>query len=288
MAVIKDNLVRFLEFVTERENIRLKREERLPPPWTADPILSMFRFCNVRREHDKVTLWIAKNWRAQFAKDPDLWFAMAVARLFNLPETLEAITSFVLPYRPKEMSAMLHQRKRMGHKLFGPAYIVSTNGLSMDKVDYLCDKVFARMWRERLVYRPAAGDTLHYAHQKLMLAPGLGSFMAAQVIADVKNAKAGPLLKARDWWDWCAPGPGSLRGLNRLLGNGPVRTGLNDLRFREQVKALRDAIAVDSGMRLCAQDVQNCLCEFDKYERARLGEGTPKQKFQYGAQGALL
>ena len=27
------------------------------------------------------------------------------------------------------------------------------------------------------------------------------------------------------------------------------------------------------------QDLQNCLCEFDKYERVRLGEGRPRAKF---------
>lgn len=31
--------------------------------------------------------------------------------------------------------------------------------------------------------------------------------------------------------------------------------------------------------KLCAQDIQNCLCEFDKYERVRLGEGAPKQRY---------
>jgi hypothetical protein len=31
---------------------------------------------------------------------------------------------------------------------------------------------------------------------------------------------------------------------------------------------------------LHAQDIQNCLCEFDKYERVRLGEGTPKQLYK--------
>lgn len=32
-------------------------------------------------------------------------------------------------------------------------------------------------------------------------------------------------------------------------------------------------------LRLSAQDLQNCLCEFDKYERVRLGEGRPKQLY---------
>ena len=30
---------------------------------------------------------------------------------------------------------------------------------------------------------------------------------------------------------------------------------------------------------LRAQDLQNCLCEFDKWMRVRLGEGKPKRRF---------
>ena len=28
-----------------------------------------------------------------------------------------------------------------------------------------------------------------------------------------------------------------------------------------------------------AQALQNCLCEFDKYERVRLGEGRPRNNY---------
>ena len=28
-----------------------------------------------------------------------------------------------------------------------------------------------------------------------------------------------------------------------------------------------------------AQDLQNCLCEFDKYERVRLNEGRPRSNY---------
>jgi hypothetical protein len=31
--------------------------------------------------------------------------------------------------------------------------------------------------------------------------------------------------------------------------------------------------------RLSASDLRSCLCEFDKYERGRLGEGKPKRRF---------
>ena len=35
-----------------------------------------------------------------------------------------------------------------------------------------------------------------------------------------------------------------------------------------------------------AQDVQNCLCEWDKYQRAKNGEGRPKQNFKPKDEGA--
>ena len=53
--------------------------------------------------------------------------------------------------------------------------------------------------------------------------------------------------------------------------------------WRAALRQLHEAIARDLERigigRLCAQDLQNCLCEFDKHERTRLGEGKPKRRF---------
>jgi hypothetical protein len=46
---------RFVYFVGERETIRLRRESGQPRPWTDDPILAAWSFCNVRREDDRVS-----------------------------------------------------------------------------------------------------------------------------------------------------------------------------------------------------------------------------------------
>jgi hypothetical protein len=55
---------------------------------------------------------------------------------------------------------------------------------------------------------------LAYFHEQLIKFDGLGSFIAAQVIADLKYIE--PFKFAIDWWTFAASGPGSRRGLNRV------------------------------------------------------------------------
>ena len=277
---LKANILRFVWFIEERELVRRRKEHGETPPWTKDPILAAYRFCNVRREDDKVTRWIRQNWTAKYGKDPDHWFVMVIARLFNKPATLALFQPLVVnTWNIKAMKNALYLRRREGVTIFSAAYIVSTNGRRMDKVDYLMGEVLAPLWEARARYRPKKGQTLESFHLTLTQAQGMGSFMAAQVVADEKNNEWSPLARATDWWTWAAPGPGSTRGLNRILGNGPVKTGLSDSMFLHELNKLQDIVNDRTSFDLCAQDIQNCLCEFDKYERARLGEGKPKQRY---------
>lgn len=273
-------------FINERENIRIKKELGVPRAnWTSDPILAAYRFCNVRRNDDRVTRWIHRNWlqagHAHWIKgDPDMWFAMVVARLFNLPETLDVITPFVLPFKPERMGKAL-QRQRAKRPIFNGAYIVSTNGRAMDKVDYVIDMILKPMWQQRKRLRPSASDTLDVYHTTLLQCQGLGSFMAAQVVADLKYTA--PLDKAIDWYYWAASGPGSRRGLNRVLGRD-VNASWTEKLWRESFDGLWHEVydELNWATPLTGQDLQNCLCEFDKYERAHLGEGRPKQLYKGG------
>jgi hypothetical protein len=61
----------FMKFIVEREAVRAAREYGKPWPWTADPILQQYKFCNVQREDDRVTRWVATNWRKDYATDPN-------------------------------------------------------------------------------------------------------------------------------------------------------------------------------------------------------------------------
>jgi len=83
------NIEPFVTFIFRR---KLLAERRLSgtTPWTDDPILRDYRFCNVEREQDRGTLDLARIWRDNHADDPDLWFALALYRRgFNWGQQLK-------------------------------------------------------------------------------------------------------------------------------------------------------------------------------------------------------
>lgn len=282
-----------LHFIKERWKIHQKKEAGKPKPWTSDTILRSYRFCNVHRENDTVTKWIAENWRVNGSEDQDqdqdLWFAMVVARLVNWPETLEELQweavldmngTGVTRWRPKQFIRVMHARKAAGAKVFSGAYIVSTNGHAQDKAEYLAQHVLDPLWAARKTVRPQAGDTLQSFHTRLMGFGGMGSFMAAQVVADMKYVT--PLSAATDWWTWAASGPGSRRGLNRVMErdlNAPWKEHEWLRNLHIVMGRLQGKVEAANIPRLHAQDYQNCLCETDKYLRTLNGEGKPRSTY---------
>ena len=266
-------------WIKERDQIRQKKEAGLPKPWSTDPIFQHYKFCNVRREDDRVTIWIKNHWRDPCRGHPNMWFAMVVARLFNWPDTLDLI-GFPLGDYPgyKEIwrKWLKEKRDNFKAKIFTGAYLVSTNGVSMDKIDYILDRVLTPIWERG--FAPSYGDTLESYWNHLIQFDGLGSFMAGQVIADLKYID--PVLeKASDWWTWAPLGPGSKRGLNRYAGRD-YRKPLKQSQGIGELIAIQSEIKKYLNMDLPVHDVQNCMCEFDKYLRLEKGEGTVRSGYQ--------
>lgn len=279
-------------FIAEREQIRQRRLRGAAKPWTDDEVLRTYRFCNIYREADTETQWIAEHWRNPHKSDPEVWFAMVVARLVNWHETLEEI-GYPVPFKPLRFIKTIQERRADGKKAFSGAYIVSTNGHRMDKSEYLVEHVLAPLWRDRkklalhlMNWRVLFDTRLQKYHAALSQYNGMGSFMAAQVVADIKYTYW-PVAECDDWWTFAASGPGSQRGLNRLMGRD-VKSPWKEVDWRYHAemwrgdinKMLRDKY-YNQGLtiKLHGQDFQNCLCEFDKYMRVRNGEGRPRSLY---------
>lgn len=270
-------------WMVKRHRIYERRQTGMPKPWTQDLILQRFRFCNVYRELDTVTVWINKHWRQPHLWDPDVWFAMVVARLINWPDSL-AEGFYPVPWDTKKdhWVRALNDRKERKVKVFTGAYMIHADAThSGSKVDYLAEMVLTPMWERRDELRPKAGDTLNSFHKRLMTCRDMGSFMAGQVVCDTKYVDQ-HLKMAPDWWTWACPGPGSMRGLNRVFErekNSPWRNSEWLEKLGELHKVINILVDRYRMPLIHAQDLQNCLCEFDKYERVRLGEGLPRSLY---------
>lgn len=273
------NVNPLLRFILERHAIYRRKKFGDPKPWTRDKILQRYRFCNVFRELDTVTIWIREHWREPHQDDPDLWFAMVVARLVNWPDSLDAI-NYPVPWHPERFVRVLEQRKKDGEKCYTGAYMIHAGRDKTSKARYLADKVLTPMWSSRKRIRPWRGDTLASFYARLHSCKDMGSFMAGQVIADLKYA---PILRhAKDWSTWAISGPGSKRGLNRVMGRNK-KAKWKEADWKECLDELYDKISpkiIEAGLPgMHEQDLQNALCEWDKYERVRLGEGRPRSLY---------
>ncbi len=208
---------RFGAFIAEREAIRISRSLGDPWPWTDDEWLRRYRHCNIRREDDSVTIWLRDHWREPHADDVDVWFALAVARLVNDPATLKEV-GYSVPWRREHFLEVIAARQRRGESVERRAYRIRANPKApgTPKAVYIANDVLTPMWAARQRLRPRRRDTLDAFHARLIQCEGMGSFIAAQVVADMKYVP--PLSEASDWWTFAASGPGSRAGLNRVLG----------------------------------------------------------------------
>lgn len=256
-------------WIRSREAIRLLKEAGVPPPWSKDPAMTTVRYCNIRREDDKVTKWIKDNWRDQNVDHPNLTAAMVLARMVNWPDTLAEI-GFPDKWDRKHIIDVIKARAAREEKTWSSAYMITTCGKRMAKEDYVLDVCDTAL---RFVPRFEDGTSLDSAHTSLSSISGLGSFLAGQVVADLKNIPGHPLAAAEDWWTWCAPGPGSRKGLNEFFNFAPDRA-MSDYAFDEMVRTCYMAVAPEIEPyveRLHMQDFQNCLCEFSKFMRVKRG-----------------
>ncbi len=273
-----DDLIAFMQ---ARHAIYLKRKMNMPKPWTTDPILQDYRFCNVYRELDRETVWIKENWREPLKDHSYLFFAMTVARVVNWSPTLEEMR-LPIPFDRGDFVRVINKRMALGQQVWTGAYMITTHGNAMPKQQYYADRVLKPIWDARKHLCPKDGDTLASFHHRLAAQEGIGSFLAAQVVADTKWH--GPLKNARDWWEWAAMGEGSRRGLNRVFDR-PYKQRVNpqvwqrdfDTLWREVNKVIINGRT--NLLMIDAQDLQNCLCEFDKYERVRLSQGRPRSRY---------
>ena len=290
------------DFAQERHLVFLRKASGLPKPWTDDYILQQYRFCNIYREIDKVSLWIRDNMIRPFEAlgYEHLWFMLVTSRLFNKAETLgPLIESGVLggrTFNPERALAELKTIREANGTIFNSAYII--NGIpaknsvapEASKIATVVYDVLLPMWEDRAklskVFRTDFGSSLSALREY----HGMGSFMANQAVVDMTYCSS--LLKGASDIDLhVSPGPGTQKGAAFLANT--MTSPLNPKAVEAQMHAFFEAAKdpyywpIDSDdpetgfSRLSMPNVSNIFCELSKEAGVLLGQ-RKRLKNSYG------
>ena len=273
---------RYVYWIEERERIRhLKEEVQQEPPWTEDPILREFKFCQVFREDDRTTRWFRHHIREPLRNDPEVFMATVAFRFFNLIETGETLLDHNLHIEWDREKAIQEIRKQK--KWVTGAYIVKSPN-RMDKVTGVAECV-SHIWaeRDRILKDFSHLKSLCDAWNYLLRFPYIGPFVSYEMVTDLRHTHL--LENAEDILSWANAGPGAMRGLNRLTGR-PLEFCKRSWDWNSEMQALYqwciehlDLSKFDKPFEM--REIEGGLCEFDKYSRILHGQGRTRSVYDY-------
>jgi hypothetical protein len=270
-----ESIDRFFYWIHERTSIQEKKDRGDPWPWTEDLILREYKFTNAFRERDKTTVWFRENIRDPLKLEPEVYMATVIFRWFNLIETGETLLKHNLHtnWDPEKAYTVIVPQK----KWITGAYMVKSP-TAMNKVRGVCQTI-TTLWNDRQNFIDRCPwKTLQKMTLFLEGYPFLGPFLAYELSTDLRYTYIGS--NATDINEWANAGPGAMRGLNRIHERDLHYTS----KRHDWCSEMRELLTLSqerSSLNFELREIEHSLCEFDKYERVRLGQGTPRSKYTY-------
>tara|TARA_R110002020_G_scaffold213289_4_gene420024 strand:+ start:842 stop:1681 length:840 start_codon:yes stop_codon:yes gene_type:complete len=276
---MKDNQIqRFFDWINQRTEIQIKKDRGDPWPWTEDKIFQEFKFTNAFRENDKTTIWFREHIRDPLKYEEEVFMATVIFRWFNLIETGETLLKHDLhiEWDPEKAFQVILPQKKW---ITGAYMIKSPTG--KNKIRGICETITI-IWCDRFRFLDKCPwGSLEQMWERLLGYPFLGPFLAYELVTDLRHTYIGGL--AQDIDTWANAGPGAMRGLNRIHDR-PLKFTSKKHDWCAEMRELLDlAVKYTTFSRPAFElrDIEHSLCEFDKYERVRLGQGQPRSKYTW-------
>lgn len=296
--ILDHKIKAFFDFVVKRESIRLSKEAGDFYPWTDDPILSEYKFTNVYRHFDRTSAELIKNFYSLHYDDApeDILMNAALFRYFGTYEFANVVgwqTYNEFDFEGIKETA----RVRLANKerVFTGAYVITNQGISAPKQEVVVDTFLSGLHKAMPTLLEARKlnnwEAMASAMRKLMGFGGSG-FMTKETLLDTTYTGFWPSSETlfhghrftfpEDWESWTPIGPGARRGISRLLGFDEPKAVKEDVCLYNilDMKLKQKDYYPQEWIPLSPHDIQFQLCEFDKYERVRLGQGRPRSKYR--------
>ncbi|MFA5856221.1 MAG: nucleotide kinase domain-containing protein [Candidatus Pacearchaeota archaeon] len=293
----EENIALLYHWIFERYNIHIKKDiEKKDKPWTQDLILQNYRFCNVRREHDKESRWLIENIINSNLSYENKLLNIILFRLINKSQTIKIFG--ILDFNNLDFIKI--KKDLEDFKLNNPDYIYFSNAFFTSGPKVVCNKYFKednmvikmimlvlKYYKEGIIKKINNSINQKEVFNSLKSYNGLGNFLAYQIFVDFTYMKEFPYSEN----EFVISGPGCINGLKLIfkdfdgLNYDELLFYLRDNQFNifekfsyQPEKLFKDLIKDDQYLNLMS--LENCMCEISKYIRALKKEGRPRIKYK--------
>ncbi|MCC5666786.1 hypothetical protein LC653_23560 [Nostoc sp. CHAB 5784] len=290
MQVRQEIFDTYWRFATMRQEVFFNKINNVPPPWTGDPIINTYKFCNAYRASDRVSQYLIKNViydENRSKNEEEVILRILLFKIFNKIETWEYLENKIGDYirlsnfDSNVYSDILQDAMNLGYVIYTSAYMsCASKEFGYDKKHQnhlaLIDKMVVQ---DRVVNRIVKAKKFGGVFQILQEYPLLGKFMAYQLATDINYSE----IINFDENSFTIAGPGAERGISKcfLDTDGKTYTDIIHWMTENQEKEFqRLGLNFQSlwSRPLQAIDCQNLFCETDKYCRAAFPELKSNRK----------
>lgn len=271
----------FFWFVNERHRMYLKKATGAPKPWTNDPALRDWKYCNVFRQLDTQSQHLINHHLNAHVDAPiqEKIFNIFLFRAFNWYPTYLVLGGWLTDWRPDVAINILGKRDVRDVKLTSGAYMIRGRE-GMPKYESIV-QTLTTIWEniESLTEDIRETMDLENSYNAIMRQNfwGWGPFTTYQVVLDFTYGEKPVLDGPGDINNWCEFGPGAKKGLREIwpeikLTHDFMIEGAKHL-LLDQVKYREEHVP-----EMTLQDIEFCLCELSKYRRIKAG-GKSKERY---------
>lgn len=271
MCLIKEvdnaELKQFVYFINERQSIFEKRLNGEDCPWTSDLILANNKFCNVFRVADRGSQLSIKTIEQMPTVLDEIVFAFAYRKTNSTRGWTEAIDKLGIPTHENISEWILETEKRNIGITNNCAYHICCGVPKGETIRTALANCIDRHLELGTFQKITEEASFEKQMDILLSIERIGKFTGQQILTDFTYGSTGYNgVENRG----IVLGPGSIRGLKLLFpGKAPMTDMVKTLQefiFDKTNLSLKiDNISIEPSL----MDIQNCLCEYDKYCRVK-------------------
>lgn len=279
-------LEEFLSTAVERHRIYKKKEAGLPKPWTNNPVMRDFFFCNLFRQYDKCSKWIIEK-IVPYGR----WDLLILYRFISTYSTFKRLEGDEIPLDDMDkVHEYLKLLKSHGVPLFSGCFIrnprIPGGWTETHNVPFI---LIEEIKKVHGTPGPLSVNTLEGVVKELSKFPGTAGFMGYEYACDFAYAPG--VFNPIDTMTWANMGPGAQKGMSLIIHGCSHKK----FTFKEWISHAREILPLLKARvekefpeeRVTMREVEHWLCEYQKYRKyfnvLRYGDKVKHRKYEGGA-----